>query len=77
MLGYTGWCVGSLLKPNYESKIIEADDTIEKLLKSDMILPDHTSYFKEIDKWLGIKTENYNKLQHLSIHIPKKEIDGK
>jgi len=34
----------------YESKIIEADDTIDKLLKSDMILPDHTSYFKEIDK---------------------------
>jgi hypothetical protein len=61
----------------YESKIIEADDTMDKLLKSDMILPDHTSYFKEIDKWLGIKTENYNKLQHLSIHIPKKEKDGK
>jgi len=45
----------------YESKIIEAEDTIDKLLKSNMILPDHTSYFKEIDKWLGIKTENYNK----------------
>tara|TARA_R100000656_G_C3934049_1_gene125464 strand:+ start:701 stop:919 length:219 start_codon:yes stop_codon:yes gene_type:complete len=61
----------------YESKVIEAEDTIEKLLKSEMILPEHTSYFKEIDKWLSIKGESFSKLQHLSGYISKKEKDGK
>jgi len=65
----------SLLK-KYESNILEADENIKLLLEKPNLIPEHTDINKDIDKWVGKKSDNLGKLNTLSVYLPK-EKDGK
>ena len=53
------------LKKKFESKVLEADENIKILLSTTSLLPDHTNLNKEIEKWIEIKSSNFDNKKEL------------